>query len=217
MNDHDALEGIEHLNHSTIKLAKGPIIYFDPIGIDDDLKDADMVFITHNHHDHFSKDIIKRIAKDNTHFIAPFDVAKVLKKDGIENITEIVPNQSYNIEGIHISTVPAYNINKDYHLKESNWVGYIVKYHNTSYYIAGDTDLIPEIENLNVDVAFLPVGGTYTMNASEAAKAANLMRPLVAVPIHFGSIVGTSEDASDFIAKLDPSIMGKILLTNASK
>lgn len=213
----DLLEGAQHLTHSTIKLTKGPVIYFDPIGIHDEPKDADMVFITHNHHDHFSKDIIKRIVKENAHFIAPADVADLLRKGGINNITEVVPNQSYSVEGINFTTVPSYNINKNYHLKENNWVGYVVEYHNTSYYIAGDTDLIPEIENLNVDVAFLPVGGTYTMNANEAAKAANLMKPLVAVPVHFGSIVGTTEDANTFISELDKSIMGKIMLADTSK
>ena len=210
----DLLNGLEHLNHSTIKMTKGPIIYFDPIQINDESKDADLVFITHIHDDHFSLENIKKIAKDSTHFIAPSDIAKVLKDEGINNITEVLPNKRYTVEGINFTAVPAYNIGKEFHKKGQNWVGYIVDYHNISYYIAGDTDLIPEMKNFNVDIAFLPVGATYTMDASEAAQAANLIKPLVAVPIHYGSIVGTVEDSINFISNLDAAITGKSMLTN---
>ncbi len=213
----DLLNGVEHFNHSTLKMTKGPIIYFDPIQIETEPKDADLVFITHMHDDHFSMENIKKVAKDSTQFIAPSDVAQILKDEGITNIIQVVPNNKYDLEGVTFTAVPAYNIGKEFHQKEKNWVGYIVNYHNTSYYIAGDTDVIPEMKNFNVDIAFLPVGGTYTMNASEAAEAANLIKPLVAVPIHFGSIVGTTQDANDFISILDKSIMSKIMLTNALK
>lgn len=212
----DLLDGIEHITHATIKLTKGPVIYFDPIGIEDKPKDADMIFVTHNHSDHFSVPIIKRIAKEDTHFIATLDVAETLKREGFTNITEVVPNESYNVNGLNFTAVPAYD--QATHLQENNWVGYIVDYHNTSYYIPGDTTLIPEIENFeNVDVAFLPVDGAYTMSPKQAAQAASALKVLVAIPIHFGSVVGTTKDAEEFLALLDPSIMSKIMVLKSSK
>jgi len=123
----------------------------------------------------------------------------------------VAPLESYTINGLEFKTVPAYNINKDFHKKDSNWVGYILNINKTLYYFAGDTDIIPEMKDINADVAFLPVGGTYTMTAAEAAKAANTMKPLVAVPIHFADVVGTMEDATSFVNQLDASIRGIIL------
>ena len=110
----------------------------------------------------------------------------------------MIPNKNYYIDNITIKTIPAYNINKQFHQKENNWVGYLIVLNDTTYYIAGDTDLTEEIQKVKCDVAFVPVGGTYTMTAPEAAELVNIIKPKVAVPIHYGSIVGTKQDAEKF-------------------
>jgi L-ascorbate metabolism protein UlaG (beta-lactamase superfamily) len=205
------LNGISHSKQSTIKIAADNIIYVDPYNIDGEPKDADIIFITHTHGDHFSIPDIKKIMKASTKIIITSDGIESLEKEGFQNILTVVPFENYTLNGLEFKTVPAYNKNKDFHKQASNWVGYILNIKNTSYYFAGDTDIIPEMSDLNVDVAFLPVGGTYTMNASEAAQAANMIRPLVAVPIHYGDVVGSAEDAKSFIDNLDASIQGIIL------
>lgn len=205
------LNGISHYKQSTIKIVADKIIYVDPINIDGEPKDADIIFITHTHGDHFSVADIKKIAKASTKIIITADGIESLVKEGYKNIITVVPLENYTLNGLQFKTVPSYNTNKDFHKKDANWVGYILNINNTSYYFAGDTDIIPEMKDLNVDVAFLPVGGTYTMDASEAAKAANTIKPLVAVPIHYGDGVGSVEDGKSFINNLDASIQGVIL------
>jgi L-ascorbate metabolism protein UlaG (beta-lactamase superfamily) len=207
----DLLYGVSHLKQSTVRMQANKVIYFDPIGIEGEPKDADVIFITHAHGDHFEIDSLKKLAKSDTIFVLPGDCVKQAVDAGLLNVVAARPSRSYEIEGLKFNTVPAYNIDKDYHKKESNWVGYIVTVNNTSYYFAGDTDKIPEMKDIKANVVFLPVGGTYTMTAKEAAEAANLINPLVAVPIHFADVVGTVEDAKNFINSLNPSIKGVIL------
>ena len=122
------------------------------------------------------------------------------------------PDYKFNINGVEFITTYAYNIDKMYHPKENEWVGYILTINGVRYYIAGDTDFVDELKNVKCDVAFLPVGGTYTMNADEAAQMANYIRPKIAVPIHYGSIVGTKKDAERFVYMLDKDIQGKIMM-----
>jgi L-ascorbate metabolism protein UlaG (beta-lactamase superfamily) len=149
--------------------------------------------------------------KASTKIIITADGVESLVKENFNNVIAVYPLESYKLNGLEFKTVPAYNLNKDFHKKDSNWVGYILNINNTSYYFAGDTDVIPEMKDFNVDVAFLPVGGTYTMNATEAAQAANIIKPLVAVPIHYGDVVGSAEDAKTFVNLIDDSIQGLIL------
>jgi L-ascorbate metabolism protein UlaG (beta-lactamase superfamily) len=120
----------------------------------------------------------------------------------------------YEAYGIKFRTVPAYNLEKKFHKRKKNWVGYILNVDGAGYYFAGDTDYIPEMDEIKADVVFLPVGGTYTMNAQEAAQAANSIKPKIAIPIHFGSIVGSQKDAEVFIENLAVGIEAKILLGN---
>ena len=116
------------------------------------------------------------------------------------------------IEEIEVETVPAYNINKPFHPKSNEWVGYIVKLDNIKYYIAGDTDITEENQKVKCDVAFVPVGGTYTMDYKQAAKLINTIKPEVAVPIHYGSVVGTKQDAENFVGLLEEGTRGVILM-----
>lgn len=208
------LENIEVLIHSSIKINKGKVIYIDPYKIDKEYNDADFIFITHSHYDHFSeKDIIK-VIKNNTTVIIPEELMKKVLKLGVsqENIILVEPNECEIFEDIKFETIPAYNINKPFHKKENGWVGYIIELKGIRYYIAGDTDITEENQKVQCDVAFVPVAGTYTMDYKEAAKLVNTIKPKVAIPIHYGDIVGTVGDAKKFIKLLDDDIRGEILI-----
>ena len=207
----DLLNGVSLLKNSTIRIQGNKTIYFDPMGIEGEPKDADVIFISHSHGDHFSIDDIKKLAKENALLIVPNDCVKQVVDAGYTNIVTVSPSKSYEVDGLKFSTVPAYNIDKDFHRKDSNWVGFIVNVNGISYYFAGDTDIIPEMKDIKASVAFLPVGGTYTMNSSEAAEAAGIVNPLVAVPVHYQDVVGTKEDAQNFVKDLNDTIMGVLL------
>ena len=116
------------------------------------------------------------------------------------------------VQGIKFETIPAYNTNKTFHPKENDWVGYIIDIKGVKYYISGDTDITEESKKVKCNVAFVPVGGTYTMDAKEAAQLINIIKPEIAIPIHYGSVVGTNEDAEEFIKNLNPLIKGVILM-----
>ena len=209
------LKGIECLGHSTIKINKdNKIIYIDPYNISDGINDADYIFITHNHYDHFSEEDIKKVKNNETIIIITEDLYTNTLKSGFNgmNIITVKPNENYQVEGIKFSTIPAYNTNKTFHPKENNWVGYIIELEGSKYYIAGDTDITDENKKVKCDVAFVPVGGTYTMDFKEAAHLINEIKPKIAVPIHYGSIVGTNQDATDFVKLLHPNIKGIILI-----
>ena len=208
------LEGVEVLNHSSIKINKTKVIYIDPYKVYKAYNDADLIFITHNHYDHYSEEDIDKVKKESTYYIVPKDLQNNLINRGIkqEKIILVRPNEIYTIDEIRFSTIPAYNINKNFHPKENNWVGYIIEIKENSYYIAGDTDLNQDNIKVKCDVAFVPVGGTYTMDYKEAAELTNQIKPKVAIPIHYGSIVGTKQDAINFINLLDKQIDGKILM-----
>lgn len=208
------LENIEVLCHSSIKINKGKVIYIDPFKINKDYKDADIIFITHDHYDHYSEEDIDKIKKENTIIVAPEELITNLLNKGFQKdcIITVKPNKKYQVEGIEFETIPAYNINKQFHPKENEWVGYIIKLNGIKYYIAGDTDITEENKKVKCDVAFVPVGGTYTMDAKEAATLVNEIKPKIAVPIHYGSIVGTKEDAISFSKLLNINTECKILI-----
>lgn len=207
------LDNIEVLCHSSIRINKEKIIYIDPFKIDKNYNDADVVFITHDHYDHYSEEDIDKIKKEGTVFVIPEELlTKLLVKGYNKNdITIVQPNKQYMIQGIKFETVPAYNTNKAFHPKENEWVGYIIEIKGIRYYIAGDTDITEENKKVKCDVAFVPVGGTYTMDFKEAARLINEIKPKIAVPTHYGDIVGTNQDATDFIRLLHPIIKGIIL------
>ena len=208
------IEGIEVLNHSAIKISIRKIIYIDPFRIDKECNDADIIFITHSHYDHYSEKDIEKIKKENTFFVVPEDVEEKLLSFGVrkDKIITAKPNEKGIVNDIGFEAVPAYNLNKPFHPKQNNWVGYIIEINNITYYIAGDTDITEENQNVKCDVAFVPVGGTYTMTYEEAAKLVNTIKPKIAIPIHYGSIVGTKKDAEKFVYILDKDIEGKILM-----
>ena len=206
------LDNIEVLIHSSIKFSKDIIIYFDPYKINKDYHDADIIFITHSHYDHYSPLDIKKVIKDNTIIVCPEDVKEELLKLNINNIIEVVPNKDYEVLNIKFKTIPAYNINKNFHPKENNWIGYLINYNNVKYYIAGDTDITEENKNIICDVAFVPIGGTFTMDYKEAASLINEIQPKIAVPTHYGLIVGNKDDGIKFSKLLNNSIECKIYI-----
>ena len=203
------LENVEVLCHSSIRFSKGNTIYFDPFKIETNYNDADVIFITHDHYDHYSEEDIGKIVKEDTVIVIPEDLrTKVLKKGWKEeNIITVIPNKSYTVKNIEFQTVPAYNINKQFHPKENNWVGYLVNMEGITYYISGDTDITEENKKVKCDVAFVPVGGTYTMDYKEAAELINEIKPKVAVPTHYGSIIGSKKDGAKFAKLVDADIV----------
>lgn len=209
------LENINVLCHSAIRLEiDNKIIYIDPYSLTSNANDADLIFITHDHYDHFSIEDIKKVEKSNTIFIIPESMLENAIKSGIKEnrIIKIKPNQNYKYENLKIETIPAYNVNKKFHPKENNWVGYLIEYNNVVYYIAGDTDITNENKKVKCDIAFVPIGGTYTMNYKEAAKLINEIKPKFVLPIHYGKIVGTKQDALNFEKLLNEDIKCKIMI-----
>ena len=143
-------------------------------------------------------------------FVIPDDLLPKLLEKGInqENIFTLDSGDTEIIDGIKVEAVPAYNTNKPFHPKENNWLGYIIEIKGVRYYIAGDTDITEENKKVKCDVAFVPVGGTYTMDFKEAAQLINIIKPKFAIPVHYGSVVGSKQDATDFIKLLYPTIKG---------
>jgi len=200
---------IKWLGQSGFKISNKKIIYIDPYNIEE--KDrADFILITHSHKDHFSPKDIEKIKQNSTKIISRSDVASKLGGE-----IRIVNQGDYlDLYDIKVNVVAAYNVDKEFH-KRAFGVGFIIEIDGKKIYHAGDTDYIPEMENKNdfknIDIALLPVGGTYTMNAKEAAKAANMIKPKIAIPMHYGSIVGTKKDAKKFKELVDKGIKVEIL------
>lgn len=190
---------LEVLCHSSIRITEDKVIYIDPFKIDKNYNDADYVFCTHSHYDHFSPEDIEKVKKEDTILIVTSDIEDEAKKIvNKENVFIVEPDKKYDIKGLKIETTYSYNIDKQFHPKENKWVGYIIEIENKKYYIAGDTDDIEEIQDIECDIAFIPIGGTYTMNYEEAAKLANQIKAEVIVPTHYGCIVGEKEDGQKF-------------------
>jgi len=202
-------ENIHWYGQSAFRITDdGKQIYIDPWKLPSGVPKASIILVTHSHYDHFSPDDIAKILTPSTVVFAPTDVAKKL------NAKSIMPNESVTVDRVKIATIPAYNLKKPYHPRANNWVGYIITLSNgETIYHAGDTDFIPEMKSLKVDVAMLPVGGTYTMDAKEAAEAANSFHPRIAIPMHYGDVVGSSKDAEMF-KKL---VHGEVVILPRSK
>lgn len=208
------LDNVEVLCHSCIKISKHKVIYIDPFKIEKDYHDADLIFITHDHFDHYSEIDIDKVRKEDTVIIVPEELLVKVLKQGFRQdyIITVDPGDVEMVSGIRFEAIAAYNIDKKFHPKENSWVGYIIEVGGSKYYIAGDTDVTEENKKVKCDVAFVPVGGTYTMDFKEAAVLVNEIRPKVAIPTHYGSVVGNEQDATDFIRLLHPSIKGIIMM-----
>lgn len=195
--------------HSSIKMKGEKVIYIDPFKIEKQANDADIIFITHNHYDHYSEEDIDKVINKNTIIVAPETIEVSYKAN---EIIKVKPNKKYKVLGIKVETIPAYNTNKKFHPKENNWVGYIIEIEEKRYYIPGDTDITPENEQVKCDVAFIPIGGTYTTDYKEAAELINLIKPKTVIPMHYGCIVGSKEDEVEFKKLLDKDIECEVLI-----
>ena len=193
---------ITWLGHSGFLIVEGSgkKIYIDPFQLDiGEVNDADIILISHPHHDHCSVEDIQKIVKKGTVVVCPADVqSKIARLEEID-LRVLDVGGGVEIGGIKILGIPAYNLNKQFHPKENNWLGYIITLSDgTRIYHAGDTDFIPEMRDLETDIALLPVSGTYVMTAEEAVDAANTFKPKIAIPMHFGDIIGDDNDAVKF-------------------
>ncbi len=186
------MEHVHWLGHAGIKITGETVVYVDPFKIQGG-EPADLILITHDHFDHLSPEDIAKVRGE-----AAVVVAASAKHELPGEVIPIKPGEEQTVAGVHVRAVPAYNPEKRFHPKAQGHVGYVFTVGGVTYYHAGDTDLIPEMESVEADVAFLPVGGTYTMDAAQAAQAVDLIKPRLAVPIHWGEIVGSEEDALAF-------------------
>ena len=204
-NVENLLEKITVNKQSSIRIETDKIIYLDPFGLTGALHDADIIFITHAHYDHFSPEDIEKAANAGTVFVIPASMKGDLADLGIESgrVNALLPGESATIEGFEVETVPAYNIDKSYHPKSNGWLGYIITVGGVRVYAAGDTDATDEAKSVRCDIAFLPIGGKYTMDASEARELARIIAPAAAIPTHYGSIVGSPSDYDVFADGLD--------------
>jgi L-ascorbate metabolism protein UlaG (beta-lactamase superfamily) len=172
-------------------------VYLDPWGVPDGAPQADVIFITHSHDDHFSAEDIEKVRGDHTRIATTADVAQELSG----SIEIVSPGDSLELAGIPVKVVPAYNTALDrqnFHPKRKGWVGYVFTLEGTRIYHSGDTDAIPEMEAIDCDIAFLPIGGTFTMTAEEAVEAVRKLGSKIIVPMHYGFVAGTPKDMERF-------------------
>ena len=187
------LDKIFWLGHSSVKITGEAILYIDPWKIEGG-EGADIILISHSHHDHLSPDDVKKIQKEETVIVTTKDCARSLSGD----VRIVKPGDKLVIHDITVEVVPSYNLNKAFHPESEKWIGFIVTMGGKRIYYCGDTDFIPEMRDIRADIVIAPVGGTYTMTAEDASRAVNVIKPEAAIPIHYGDIVGSMEDAERF-------------------
>ncbi|MBI4150202.1 MBL fold metallo-hydrolase [Candidatus Woesearchaeota archaeon] len=208
---------IERLAHDGFKISDGyTIVYVDPFQISEQQEKADILLVTHEHYDHCSIEDIQKVIKHDTVIVTIPGCASKLNRLPIKSIKMMTPNQGIDVAGMHIETIPAYNINKfrapgvPFHPKEDGRVGFVFILNGKRIFHAGDTDFTPEMAALkDINIALVPVSGTYVMTAEEAAKAVNTFKPEIAIPMHYGVIVGSVADAEKFkqLAKVEVLIL----------
>ncbi len=212
METREAIANLHWLGHDSFRLDGPPTIYFDPWQLKGKLPRADLVLVSHEHHDHCSPDDVKKISGPDTVVLAGGSAAEELP-----GARAVEPGDRLTVAGVEVEAVRAYNVNKfrspgvPFHPKEANHVGYVVTVNGLRIYHSGDSDAIPEMADVDCDVALLPVSGKYVMTAQEAAEAARTIRPEVAVPMHYGSGIGAADDGQRFAELYD----GKVVVLTA--
>lgn len=195
--------GITWTGHAGFKILHGnKKTYIDPYKLSnkyENIFDADIVLITHNHFDHLSIEDLKNIINERTVIVSAQECLSQLKSLKVKDLIGIDPRNNEKIDDLVVEAVPAYNVNKDFHPKDDKKIGFIIKFGNDRIYHTGDSDIIPEMKDTNPTIVLIPVSGTYVMTAEEASKAVNeLINPKIAIPMHYGTIVGNKEDAIRF-------------------
>jgi len=198
MSVRDVVKNMRWLGHDGFLVkGEGKVIVIDPFQIKE-CEPADIILVSHEHYDHCSPADVKKIQKDSTIIVTEADSAKKLSGD----VRTMKPGDKTTVLGIPIEAVPAYNTDKAFHPKENGWLGFILTVDGVRIYHAGDTDNIPEMASFQVDIALLPVSGTYVMTAEEAVEATKKIEPKVVIPMHYGAIVGSADDAQRFAEAL---------------
>ena len=199
-------EKIVWLGHDGFRIDAEKKIYVDPYQIEGGPV-ADLILITHEHFDHCSLEDIAKIQGPETVIVTEKDSAKKLTGD----VRVLKPGDTVDLGDVKIEAVPSYNTDKDFHPKKNGWLGFIVEIEGIKVYHAGDADFIPEMQDFEVDIALLPVSGTYVMTADQAVKAALAINPKLAIPMHYGAIVGDEQDALNFKKELEGKVEVSIL------
>lgn len=199
-------DSIKVLCHSSIRIAGEKVLYFDPFEVKNEPHDADYIFVTHEHYDHFSPEDIKKVMKDGTVIVAPASIKYNVDADGFPNVVYMETAETRGLGSLTVETVPSYNPDKRFHPRAKGYVGYIVTMGGTRYYVAGDTDITPEAEAVRCDVALVPAGGKFTMDAEDAAELVNIIKPRLAIPTHYGRVTGELTDGQIFADHVDPGI-----------
>jgi L-ascorbate metabolism protein UlaG (beta-lactamase superfamily) len=202
----ETVKKIAWLGHDCFRIDAMKTLYFDPYQLSSGPK-ADLILISHDHFDHCSPEDVAKIQKPKTVIVTEKDSAKKLKGD----VRVVKPGDTLTVEGIKIEAVPSYNTDKDFHPRKNAWLGFVVEVDGVRIYHAGDSDFIPEMKNLKVDIALLPVSGTYVMTAEQAVQAALAVNPKLAIPMHYGAIVGDEQDAVHFKKALAGKVEVQVL------
>lgn len=197
-------------SHSSIRAEGRRVLWFDPFQLKNAPHDADIICITHDHYDHFSPEDIEKAAKRDTVFVVPRSLA-----EKVPNGKVLCAGDSLAIQGVTITAVAAYNEGKPFHPRDNGWLGYCVTMNAETLYVCGDTDATPEAKAVKCDVLALPVGGIYTMDARQAAELAKAIDPKLALPTHYGSIVGSKKDAKRFCELVEDTIKVELLVEDA--
>ena len=188
------------------------VIYVDPFNMREEPHDADFILLTHNHYDHFSPGDILKVCKESSVMIVPENMENEAGEltDSVDMIYTVEPDMKKIVNGLELETIPAYNNSKSFHPKNAGWVGYILTIDGNRVYIAGDTDMTEDNRKVKCDVAMIPIGGTYTMDAVQAAQLINEIKPRIAIPTHYGDVVGSPKDADTFKGRVNNDIEVKI-------
>jgi len=194
-------ENITINTHSSVRIAGSKILYFDPFEISEEKADADLIFVTHEHFDHFDVKSIANVKKEGTILVVPESMKKKVEEDAVAGKLQVyyfLPGNEQAIGEIQVEAVAAYNRLKPFHPKGKGWLGYVVTMDGVRYFVAGDTDANEDNKKVKCDVALIPIGGNYTMDKKHAADYIATILPKVAIPTHYGSVVGNVSDGSDF-------------------
>ena len=192
---------------SSIRIEGSKVVYFDSFQISTEAHDADLICITHAHYDHFDPESILKVCNQDTVLAAPASMAKELGKLAWKGKLHLLaPGERVETADLIITAKPAYNKLKPFHPKRNGWLGYLLEMDGRIYYVAGDTDAVKELQEIRCDVALVPIGGKFTMNAREAAGMVNKIKPKAAIPTHYGSIVGKLQDADTFRKMIDREV-----------
>ncbi|MBP5554428.1 MAG: MBL fold metallo-hydrolase [Lachnospiraceae bacterium] len=209
------VENIKVFTHNSIRIQNGnKAIYIDPFEMKQAPHDADYILITHDHYDHFSPSDIAAVSKADTVLVVPEKMSDKTDKvrESVGKTETIAQGETKEFNGFVLETIPAYNTLKPFHMKSAGWVGYIFEADGKRVYVAGDTDVTKEALAVKCDIALVPIGGFYTMDTKAAAELVNTIKPEIAIPTHYGSIVGSPEDGAKFAALVNAAVKVEILM-----